>query len=312
VLYLHRWLCNVSNLRDRFRWGFSDRVHEIIPASVVLGIVTRNRAVLLAKAIQSVFEQDMPGLQVAVIDDGSTDATPDLKAQFPNIRWTRYEQTRGLIAARNQLMRSASEDYFVSLDDDAWFLRGDEISTAVRHLEKNKQVAAIAFDILSPDRPQSIERKNPEPAAMFTGCGHVLRLTSAREVGFYELPPGEYGGEEKDLCLRLMDAGYRIDRLPGVHVWHDKTMLERHTPDQHRSGVCNDLVMALRRTPLLLLPAALLAKVLRHLTFSLRNGLTKPFFGGLWLFLRSSRAVWSRRRSVQMATLRKFIELSRS
>jgi GT2 family glycosyltransferase len=281
-------------------------------ASVLVGIVTHNRVALLAKAIASALGQQIPDLKVAVLDDGSTDNTGALKDQFPDVHWTRWQENLGLIAARNFLMRSSAEDYFVSLDDDAWFLCGDEISVAVRQLEEDKQVAGIAFDILSPDRPQHIERTKAEPAAMFIGCGHVLRLAYARQVGFYESSPGIYGGEEKDLCLRLLDAGYRIDRLPGVHVWHEKSVIARHLPDQHRSGVCNDLAMTLRRAPLMILPAALAVKTLRHVGFSTRNGLLKPCLQGLQLFLRSIKPVFHARNPVKASTLRTFMRLSRT
>ena len=280
--------------------------------SVLVGIVTHDRAMLLPKAIESALAQDAANLRVAVLDDGSSDGTPALKDQFPDVGWTRWPKNLGLIAARNYLMQSASEDYFVSLDDDASFLRGDEISTAVKSLERNKTVAAVGFDILSPDRPEPVERTGAEPAAMFIGCGHLLRLAYAREVGFYEVSPGLYGGEEKDLCLRLMDAGYRIDRLPGVHVWHEKSAIARHLPDQHRSGVCNDLAMTLRRAPLMLLPAALAVKTFRHVDFSIRNGLLKPCLQGLQLFVRSINAVFRARNPVKASTLRAFMRLSRS
>ena len=88
----------------------------------------------------------------------------------------------------------------------------------------------------------------------FVGCGHMVRLSAAREVGLYEANPGHYGVEEKDLCLRLLDAGYKIVKLFGVHVWHDKTEIGRTFPSQYASGVCNDLVLTYRRTPLFLLP----------------------------------------------------------
>lgn len=102
-------------------------------------------------------------------------------------------------------------------------------------------MAAVGFDVLSPDRPKGVERTQPAPAATFIGCGHVLRLACAREVGYCETSTGFHGGEEKDLCLRPMDAGYRIDRLPGVHVWHEKSDVARNIADQHRSGACNSL-----------------------------------------------------------------------
>src|SRR5260370_10312232 len=127
----------------------------------------------------------------------------------------------------------------------------------------------------------------------------MLRLSAVREVGGYEEFPGTYGVEEKDLCLRLIDAGYAIVRLSGVHIWHDKTSLAREIPAQHRSGVCNDLVMAARRTPLYLLPLALASKFYRHLIFGLRQGLLSPALAGFALFLKSLPGVLGSRKPVK-------------
>src|ERR1041385_7277303 len=278
-------------------------------SSVLVGIVTRNRVQILEKAITSVLEQRDAGVRVSVLDDGSTDATSKLKDRYPTIKWIRWEQNRGLIEARNYLMHSAGEEYFVSLDDDAWFMEGDEIAVAARCLQQNPNVAAIAFDILSPDRPQASARTAPRPTSMFIGCGHMVRLRQVRQVGFYESSPSTYGGEEKDLCLRLIDAGYEIVLLPGLHVFHDKTSVERHTPTQHRSGVTNDLAMTFRRTPLLVLPFAFIWKFFRHLVFSVANGLTAACIGGFVDFLRAIPTLCRSRRPVRSATLRKFVDL---
>lgn len=279
--------------------------------SVLVGVITRNRAGILPQALASAAAQTVPNLQVAVIDDGSTDDTPKLAAQFPRVGWQRRETAQGYMSARNELMSRPGFDFFVSLDDDAWFLRGDEIAVALQHLKEHPSVAAVAFDILAPDQPVARERGAAQSVAMFIGCGHVLRLAAVREVGAYEPTPGGYGGEEKDLCIRLMDAGYSIVRLPGVHVWHDKTPVAREIPHQHRSGVCNDLVMTLRRTPLLVLPLALPAKLFRHLRFSWRAGLVRPCLAGFALFTRSLPAICRSRRAVRMETLRAYVQLSR-
>lgn len=278
---------------------------------VLVGIVTRNRAGILPKALASALAQTVPNLQVAVIDDGSTDDTPKLSAQFPQVSWMRRETGQGYMSARNELMARPGLDFFVSLDDDAWFLRTDEIAVALQYLNEHPAVAAVAFDILAPDQPATRERGAARPAATFIGCGHMLRLAAVREVGAYAPTPGGYGGEEKDLCLRLMDAGYSIVRLPGVHVWHDKTPVAREIPHQHRSGVCNDLVMTLRRTPLWVLPLALPAKLFRHLRFSWRAGLVGPCLAGFALFTRSLPSICRSRRSVRMETLRAYLRLSR-
>ena len=278
--------------------------------TVVVGIVTRNRVATLPRAIESAFAQEGVAVRVAVLDDGSDDATPALAAKFPGAVWTCWSENRGYMRARNYLMQQATETYYVSLDDDAWFLHGDEIAAAVRVLEERPTVGAIAFDILSPDRPKPTERDAPHPVAMFIGCGHVVRLAAIREVGAYESSPGSYGGEEKDLSLRLMDAGYEILSLPGVHVWHEKTSIARVVPKQHESGVCNDLTLAVRRTPAALLPLALGMKCFKHLVFSWRHGLTGPCMRGLLLFGRSFPTIWRGRRPVRAATLRAFIRLS--
>jgi GT2 family glycosyltransferase len=280
--------------------------------STLVGIVTRNRADILPKAITSALAQTAQNLQVAVIDDGSTDDTAKFSLRFPKVRWIRRPTTEGYMSARNELMATGEFNYFVSLDDDAWFMGADEIAVAVDYLEKHKSAAAVAFDILSPDCPKTLERSNAQRVAMFVGCGHVLRLAAVREVGVYELTPGSYGGEEKDLCLRLMDAGYQIVRLPGVHVWHEKTPVAREIPAQHRSGVCNDLVMTLRRTPLVLLPVALSAKFYRHLCFSRRHNLTRPCLQGFSLFVHSIPTVLRSRKPVRVETLRAFMQSSRA
>jgi glycosyltransferase involved in cell wall biosynthesis len=279
--------------------------------SVLVGIVTRNRAATLPRAIASVLAQQHSVIKLAVVDDDSTDDTSRLAERFPNLAWMHCSPRRGYMAARNYWMGLSGFDYFVSLDDDAWFLRGDEISLAIVVLEERPGVAAVAFDILSPDRPDQTPRGEPRATAMFIGCGHVVRLSAIRSVGGYESTPGDYGGEEKDLCLRLLDAGHEIVLLPGVHVWHDKSLIGRVIPEQHRSGVCNDLVMTIRRTPRTLLPFALMSKIWRHFAFASMHGLIQPCLAGFYLFARSLPSIWPSRRPVRAVTLSKFFRLSR-
>lgn len=254
--------------------------------SVLVGIATRNRARELDKAIRSVEAQSHRPLRIAVIDDASTDGTPALRDKFPGVSWRRFGAHRGLVAARNAMMMTADEKYYVSLDDDAWFLDGDEIALAIDYLDIRPDVAVLAFDILSPDRPAPIGRRPAQPAAMFIGCGHVLRLSAVKAVGGYADFPGFYGGEEKDLGLRLIEAGYGIVRMPGLHVWHDKSAQARDLAAQHRSGVCNDLTMIWRRAPFALLPPFLLWKLMRHLIFASRLRLLRPCLAGIADFAR--------------------------
>lgn len=278
----------------------------------VIGIVTRDRASLLTRSIESARAQNDLNLQIWVINDGSNDSTAELANRFPTVKWTDWPTSRGYIAARNHFIAQSDAEYLVSLDDDAWFIRGDEVRTGITFLDSHPDVAVVGFDIVSPDRPQQNERAAAKPAPVFIGCGHILRLAALQQVGSYVSAPGSYGGEEKDLALRLMDAGYQVVMLPGVHVWHDKSEMARNIPEQHRSGVCNDFAMTLRRTPLVALPLALLSKLYRHFRFSRAHQLEKPFWGGVRLFCQSFPEVWRTRRPVRLATLRAYVKLSRS
>src|SRR5437868_4239004 len=112
---------------------------------VLIGIATRNRAFILPRAIRSALEQNYAEKEIAVFDDASTDETPDLHSHFPSVRWFRAHRHQGLIQARNHLMRETDAACYCSLDDDAWFIQGDEIAVAVNVLERNPDIAAVAF-----------------------------------------------------------------------------------------------------------------------------------------------------------------------
>jgi GT2 family glycosyltransferase len=251
-------------------------------------------------------------LQVAVLDDGSEDETPQLRFNYPAVRWTRWERSRGYLEARNFLMRDGGADYYLSLDDDAWFMNGNEISIAMQHMETNPKVGAVAFDILSPDREKASPRMEPRPTRVFIGCGHILRISAVRECGFYVPGPGLYGSEESDLCIRLLDRNWEIHFLPGVHIWHDKTTVARDIAAQHRSGVCNDLAFAARRCPFPLVLGIMPIKVINHVRFAARNHLVRPCLAGLGLFLNCALDVLNSREPVRASTFKEFIRRSRN
>jgi GT2 family glycosyltransferase len=285
---------------------------SLTDARVVVGIATHNRCDDLRKAIVSALDQSHAPLRVNVIDDASTDETPKLRDEFKNVSWERWEKAQGYVLARNEMMLTAAEEFYVSLDDDSWFIRGDEIAIAVDYLQRHPEAAAVAFDILSPDRPQPAPRGARHSVGMFIGCGHVLRLSTVKALGGYAQFPGTYGGEEKDLCLRLIDAGYQIVKFDGVHVWHDKSTLARDLPKQHCSGVCNDLALTLRRVPLLLLFPILVWKVSNHIVFGLRNGLLLPCLRGIRDFAFTAVNLWRTRRPVRWVGLAQYRTLTRS
>jgi GT2 family glycosyltransferase len=282
--------------------------------SVLVGITTRDRYEILPKAIRSALTQHYPALQVAVFNDNSTDSTQLIKREFPQISWEASIETKGYLFARNKLMGEAKALYFCSLDDDAWFLDDAALAKSIEYLNKHPDVAAVGFDILSPDNPHPNPEQEPVETNMFIGCGHVLRLEAIRAVGFYDPNPLFYGGEEKDLCLKLIDKGFKIISMTGVHVWHDKTLVARNQHAQHKSGICNDLVFFYRRSPLVFLFPGLFVKIIKHLKFSWQydgGSLFKDGLSGVANFVTLFFSFKLKRAPVSIKAFRKYNHLNK-
>ena len=89
--------------------------------SISVIIPTYNRAHSLARALDSVLAQTRPADEIIVIDDGSTDDTPELMEQHYSDLGYYYRENRGVSAARNTGIRKASGDWLAFLDsDDEW------------------------------------------------------------------------------------------------------------------------------------------------------------------------------------------------
>jgi glycosyltransferase involved in cell wall biosynthesis len=96
-----------------------DAARRSVP-EVTAVIPTRNRSALLRRALGSVLWQTTADLEVVVVDDGSTDATPAMLEQIRDrrVRSIRNDSPRGVSAARNAGIREARAGVVAFLDDD--------------------------------------------------------------------------------------------------------------------------------------------------------------------------------------------------
>lgn len=80
-----------------------------------------NAAATLARAIDSVLAQSYPAHEVIVVDDGSTDATPEVATHYGDkLRYIRQDNA-GVSSARNHGARIATGDWLAFLDADDWY-----------------------------------------------------------------------------------------------------------------------------------------------------------------------------------------------
>jgi glycosyltransferase involved in cell wall biosynthesis len=84
-------------------------------------VPTYNRSRYLVTAVEGVFAQTYESLEIIIVDDGSTDDTPQaLKPYSGRVRCI-YQENRGVSAARNRGILAAQGELLAFLDtDDVW------------------------------------------------------------------------------------------------------------------------------------------------------------------------------------------------
>ena len=114
------------------------RVSVIIPAY--------NSARFLPRALASVFAQTWSGYEIVLVDDGSTDNTPELAASYgESVRYFR-QRTGGAASARNTGVGEARGEYLAFLDaDDQW--TPDKLALQVDYLDAHPGRAMVFTDM---------------------------------------------------------------------------------------------------------------------------------------------------------------------
>lgn len=188
-----------------------DRMYSMKLVSVI--IPTHNRAALLKEAIQSALAVERDGfeLEVIVVDDGSTDETPEVAKAFPVV----YLRTEGVgaSAARNRGMEIARGDFITFLDDDDVWLPNN-ITPQLCVFEEHPEIGAVHAQVQLTDAHR-IPYGEPSPAGPLSSgwifedlltywpqIGSILVRTSiVRDVGYFDTSLASE--EEWDWVLRI-------------------------------------------------------------------------------------------------------------
>ena len=124
----------------------SSLIHPVL--SVV--IPTWNRAQMVCEAIESALAQDPSGIEVIVVDDGSTDDTDSqvVRRFGSKIRLIRKTNRGGTGAARNIGIRHATGEFLAFLDSDDLWLPG-KLEAELGVFEKFPAAEAVVSDSLT-------------------------------------------------------------------------------------------------------------------------------------------------------------------
>lgn len=186
------------------------------PPGVSVIIPAYNQASYVRKAIQSVLEQTYPDFELIVVDDGSTDETPQILASIhdPRMRVVR-QANAGLSAARNTGIRESCAPLVTLLDSDDFFLP-DKLSVQKEYLDTHAEIGMVSGGTWYVDQYDQVFAEAIEatgrldlPAILFgnpfTPSAVMVRRVWFDRVGLFDEMLRAL--EDKDLWLRMAYAG---------------------------------------------------------------------------------------------------------
>jgi glycosyltransferase involved in cell wall biosynthesis len=123
-------------------------------------IDTYNHERFIAQAITSVLDQDMPmeDVEIVVVDDGSTDSTPEIVRRFePRVRLLR-KANGGQASAFNFALPQTQGEIVAMLDGDDWWA-SQKLRRALETLEENPDAGIVGhgwYEVYSDGRPNGM------------------------------------------------------------------------------------------------------------------------------------------------------------
>jgi len=246
----------------------SDAYHDVPLAPpqhrprVSVVVCTYNGAATLEDCLDGLDKLEYPDYEVIVVDDGSTDSSPQIAAGH-DVRLIRTEN-RGLSSARNTGMQEATGEIIAYIDDDArpdphWlgylvaeFARGDHCAVGGPNIAPGGEGLIADCVANSPGGPIHVLLSDAE-AEHIPGCNMAIRAEALRAIGGFD-SQFVTAGDDVDVCWRLTEQGWTIGFAPAAFVWHHRrnsvraywrqqrgygkaeALLERKWPERYNSA----------------------------------------------------------------------------
>ena len=192
-------------------------------------IPTYNRAAFLPKAIESVLSQTYTDWELIFVDDGSTDNTKDVVAQYSDsrIRYI-YQDNAERSAARNNGIAQANGDFVCFMDSDN-YMKSDRLEKLSAFIAKERKIACYFtgieyFNELSGCGNIKDGHSYPFPMDVNLLIRDIIatpQLCCATEIlRKHQFNPALSIGEDMELLFRI------TDEFPLVYVPNQATVVE--------------------------------------------------------------------------------------
>lgn len=176
-------------------------------------------------------------LEILILDNNETDNLRNkifmsLKNKNINIRYFNDGKNYGVALGRNYLIEKAKGNILITLDDDIEI--EEDINIFIKKIEDyffNKYIGCLAFNIINYYSRQKLRHEIPHgnkklnfnknlETYYFIGAGHAIKKEVYEKIGLYPNDLGKYGGEERDLSFRILEANYKILYTENIKIYH--------------------------------------------------------------------------------------------
>jgi glycosyltransferase involved in cell wall biosynthesis len=197
--------------------------------SISVVICAHNAAATLDECLRHTCALDYSELEILVVDDGSTDPTPEIVKRYPGVRLVQIEHG-GLAAARNAGFEAASGELVAYLDSDAF--PSPEWPYYLALAFDGPDVGGAGGPNIPPyDEPSGAEVVAHAPggpvqvlfsddrAEHVPGCNMAFWKLVLSEIGGFD-PVYTRAGDDVDACWKILNRDWKIGFHPAALVWH--------------------------------------------------------------------------------------------
>lgn len=229
---------------------------------VTVIIPTYNRALLIGRAIESVFDQTFQDFELIVVDDGSADATREVLDRYGSRVEAIFTENRGVAAARNAGLARARGELVAFLDsDDEWLPRKLELQVSL-YRDRSKPFVCHTNEIWMRDgkevRQKAVHRKQGgrffERAlerCLISPSSVILSRGTLDRVGWFD--ESFEAAEDYDLWLRITafhEVHYIAEPLVIKHGGHgDQLSFTVPAIDRFRARAVEKMLLDSRLSP---------------------------------------------------------------
>ena len=179
------------------------------------------------KTINYLHERTKYPFRLFVIDNGGNEEVLDEALKQNKVFLVvRPSYNVGIHAAWNLALSMAESKYFITSDNDIYVpsLEPDWLSSMVAFMDQRHEYAAISLHPHVFVGAASVDPNDPEEVKERNMCGAVMRIMRTdmvRSVGGWEhVIRTSRNHEERTICGKLQEAGYKVGVATRVRAWH--------------------------------------------------------------------------------------------